>query len=232
MIEDRTAPTNAEIAGTASPGAPHSVTGSTACAAGRKLREQPRPMAPTPEAPGDDTPLSDAEIARSASRGAVASVTANGAVLLLQAATSLVVARLIDPRSYGVFGLSLTVIGALAFLGDLGVTARLEVLRRTELDEVRRSLGIGLAVAGLGGLIVSVIWQFLPLVQTGPPGSRFVAPVLAFTLLLTVPRRPAIALLNRRLKFRTVADGALLLELCCSSSRFPSCLPGGGSGRW
>ncbi len=179
-------------------------------------------------ASGDDAPLSDAEIARSASRGAVASVMRNGAVLVLQGAASLVVARLIDPRSYGLFGLSLTVVSALYFVGDLGVTARLEVLRRTDLEEVRRSLAIGLTVAGLGGLLVSIMWQFLPIVGTGPSGSRFVAPALAFTLLLTVPRQPARALLNRRLKFRVVADATLLSALVLCALEIPLLLAGLG----
>ena len=158
-------------------------------------------------------PLSDGEIARAASRGAVASVTRSGGVLVLQGASSLVVARLLDPRSYGVFGLALIIIGALRYVGDLGVTYRLEMLRRTDLEEVRRALGVGLVVAGIGGLVISIIWQFLPLVESGPSGSRFVAPLLAITLLLTTPTKPATALLYRRLKFRAVADATLLSSL-------------------
>ncbi len=226
MIEDRTTPTDA--AGSASLGATDSVTRSAAWSAGRNRSEQPGATSVSPKAWSDDAPLSDAEIARSASRGAVASVARNGAVLVLQGVTSLVVARLIDPRSYGLFGLSLTVVSALYFVGDLGVTARLEVLRRTDLEEVGRSLAIGLAVAGLGGLVVSIIWQFLPLVERGPSGSRFVAPLLAFTLLLTVPRQPAKALLSRRLRFRAVADATLLSALVLCVLEIPLLLAGWG----
>ena len=216
MIEDVTAPiedvTAPSDVGSASHSAPTSIRRRGAWLAGRKPSKRPRAISAPAGAPVDDAPLTDVQIARSASRGAVASLTRNGAVLVLQAASSLVVARLIDPRSYGVFGLSLTLTSALIFLGDLGVTARLEVLRRTDLEEVRRSLAIGLAVAAIGGVVVSTIWQFLPLVETGPSGSRFVAPVLALTFLLTVPRQPATALLNRRLKFRAVANARLLVR--------------------
>lgn len=228
MIKDRTAPTDAEIAGSASPGPGDSDRRSAEWSAGRQDGEQPGATSASAEASGDDAPLSDAEIARSASRGALASVTRSGGVLVLQGASSLVVARLLDPRSYGVFGLALTMIGALRYVGDFGVTYRLEVLRRADLDEVRRSLGIGLAVAGIGGLLVSVIWQFLPLVESGPTGSRFVAPLLAFTLLLTVPIKPATALLSRRLKFRAVANGTLLATLVFFLLQIPLLLDGWG----
>jgi O-antigen/teichoic acid export membrane protein len=226
MYEARAAPTDAEIAGSAS-----SEAGGRGARSAAPLMANRRGGATSgsDEAYGkDDAPLSDAEIARSASRGAVASLTRNGTGLVLQAISSLVVARLLDPRSYGVFGLSLTVVSALAFLGDLGVTNRLEVLRRTDVEEVSRSLGIGLVVAGVGGLVVSIIWQFLPLVETGPPGSRFVAPVLAFALLVSVPRRPAIALLSRRLKFRTVADSSLLFGIVFFVLQIPLLIAGWG----
>ena len=228
MIEHRTAPTGVEIAGAASPGAADSVTRRAAWSAGRNRSDQSGATSVSHEASGDDAPLSDTEIARSASRGAVVSVARIGTVMVLQAVTSLAVARLIDPRSYGLFGLSLTVVSSLYFVGDLGVTARLGVLRRTDLEDVRRSLAIGLAVAGLGGLVVSIIWQFLPLVEAGPSGSRFVAPALAFTLLLTVPRQPAKALLSRRLKFRAVANATLLSGLVLCVLEIPLLLAGWG----
>lgn len=228
MIEHRTAPTGVEIAGAASPGAADSVTRRAAWSAGRNRSDQSGATSVSHEASGDDAPLSDTEIARSASRGALASVTRNGAVLFLQAAASLIVARMLDPRSYGLFGLSLTVVGALRFLEDLGVTSRLEVLGRAELEDVRRSLGIGLAVAGLGGLVVSIIWQFLPLVETGPSGSRFIVPLLAFTLLLTAPALSARALVRRRLEFRAVANATLFSTLALFGVEIPLLLVGWG----
>jgi hypothetical protein len=45
-----------------------------------------------------DAPLTDAQIAQSASRGALASITRTGAVLVLQTAGSLVIAHLIVPQ--------------------------------------------------------------------------------------------------------------------------------------
>jgi PST family polysaccharide transporter len=158
----------------------------------------------------------------------VASVTRSGVAWVLQGASSLVVARLLDPRGYGVFGLALIMIGAMRYVGDLGVTYRLEVLRRTNLEEVGRSLGIGFAAAGIGGLVISVIWQFLPLVESGPTGSRFVVPLLAFTFVLSVPMKPAIALLSRRLKFRAVANGTLLSTVVFVALQVPLLIAGWG----
>lgn len=79
------------------------------------------------------------------------------------------------------------------------------MLRRIDDDDLRRGLAIGLTTAAVGGLLISLLWQLLPLVQSGPPGSRFVAPIIALTLLITAPTGPATAVLYRRLAFRTVA---------------------------
>src|ERR1019366_8560400 len=65
----------------------------------------------------------------------------------------------------------------------------------------------------VGALLISSIWQVLPLVQSGPPGSRYVAPVIALTLVINSPAGPATAVIYRRLAFRTVATGSLLSSL-------------------
>jgi O-antigen/teichoic acid export membrane protein len=133
--------------------------------------------------------------------------------MALQAVSSLLVARILIPRSYGIFGLALTLVGALRYVGDFGVTYRLEVLRRADKEDVSRALAIGLLTAAIGGLLVSVIWQLLPVVDEGPPGSRLVAPVLALTLLITAPMKPAMSILHRRLEFRAIANSSLLASV-------------------
>ena len=101
------------------------------------------------------------------------------------------------------------------------MTYRLEVLRRIGDDDIRRAFAVGLATATAGGLLLSVIWQLLPLVRSGPPGSRLVAPVLALTLILSVPAGPATAKLYRRLAFRTVATAGLISTLTLCAIEIP-----------
>jgi O-antigen/teichoic acid export membrane protein len=179
----------------------------------RPRRESSRADVAPPSA-GDarhpDAVLTDNDIATSASRGALASVTLGAAGLLIQGISSLVVAHFVLPRGYGIFGLALTIVGALRFVGDLGITFRLEALRRADDKDVSQSLAVGIMTAVLGGLLISAIWQLLPVVESGPPGSRLVAPIFALTLLATAPTRPATAILSRRLRFHAVANAKLL----------------------
>jgi lipopolysaccharide exporter len=175
-----------------------------------------------------DAVLTDAEIARSASRGAVASVTRGVVVMALQAAGSLLVARLVVPGSYGIWGLALTVVGAVRYVGDLGVTYRLEVLRTLSDRDLSRGLGVGLATAVCGGVIASAIWQVLPLVAHGPAGARLIVPVLALALVATVPAGPASAKLARRLAFRTGATAGLLSTLVLFVIEIPLLVAGLG----
>jgi O-antigen/teichoic acid export membrane protein len=127
-----------------------------------------------------------------------------------------------------VFGLALTVVGALRYVGDLGVTYRLEALPRIDDEDRRRGLAIGLTTAAIGGLLISVIWQLLPLVRSGPAGSRFIVPVLALALVIAAPGGPATAVLNRRLAFRTVATAGLISSLALVVIQIPLLLIGVG----
>jgi O-antigen/teichoic acid export membrane protein len=172
--------------------------------------------------------LSDEEIAASATRGALASVTRGSAGLVVQAVSSLVVAHFVLPRGYGIFGLALTIVGALRFIGDLGITFRLEALRRAGEEDISQSLAVGMLTALLGGVLVSVIWQVLPVVASGPPGSRLVAPIFALTLLIAAPTRPATAILNRRLRFHKVANATLFSTLALFAVQVVLLLAGWG----
>jgi O-antigen/teichoic acid export membrane protein len=172
--------------------------------------------------------LTDSDIAASASRGALASVTRGSAGLVVQAVSSLVVAHFVLPRGYGIFGLGLTIVGALRFVGDLGITFRLEALRRTSDEAVSQSFAVGIIIAAIGGLLVSAIWQLLPVVQSGPPGSRLVAPIFALSLLISVPTRPATALLSRQLRFHAVANSLLFSTLALFVVQVPLLLAGFG----
>ena len=170
-------------------------------------------------------PLSDLEIARIASRGALSYVTRTGLSLLLQTAASLLIARYLDPRNYGLYGLGLTVTGALRYVGDLGVTFRFTVARTLSDEDFRRGLALGLMTALAGALLLAGLWQVLPSVASASSNVRLLGPAFGLYLLVTAPIGPLTALLERRLEFRVVgtigvvgalAGSACLISLACS----------------
>src|SRR5580693_7500619 len=104
-------------------------------------------------------PLTDLEIASVASRGALSYVTRTGLSIVLQTISSLLIARYLDPRDYGLFGLGLTITGALRYVGDFGVTFRFTVAQRLSDEDFRRGLALGLMTALTGALLLSGLWQ-------------------------------------------------------------------------
>ena len=117
-----------------------------------------------------DMRLTDTQIARSASRGAAATVTRTGFVMVLQTVSSLAIAHLIAPGSYGIFGLALTVIGFVRYVGDLGMTYRLEVLPQISNHDRGRALTVGLVTAAAGALMSSVTAR-TGATKRAPPGA-------------------------------------------------------------
>ena len=166
-------------------------------------------------------PLTDLEIARVASRGALSYVTRTGLSLLLQTVGSLLIARYLDPRNYGLFGLGLTITGALRYVGDLGVTFRFTVAHRLSDDDFRRGLALGLMTALAGALLLAGLWQVLPSVASASSNVRLLGPAFGLYLLVTAPIGPLTALLERRLEFRVVGTigvvGALAGSACLIS---------------
>jgi O-antigen/teichoic acid export membrane protein len=173
-------------------------------------------------------PLTDTEIARVASRGAVSYLSRASLTLVLQTVSSLLIAHHIDPRDYGLFGLALTLTGAIRYVGDFGVTFRFAVSATLDREDYRRGLALGLATATLGALLVSVLWQELPAVQSGPSGARFLGPALGLVLVITAPIGPLAALLERRLAFGKVGAVGVLATLVSSAVLIPLLLVGLG----
>jgi PST family polysaccharide transporter len=123
---------------------------------------------------------------------------------ILSWASTLIVARLLTPADYGLFGMAMVFQGFLAPIYDLGLSAA--VIQRRDLTDEQ--------IARLGGLILlyGVAFSILTVLLAGPiaafyrePAVRWilyvVAAASAIDTLQTVPR----ALLARRLQFRTIA---------------------------
>jgi O-antigen/teichoic acid export membrane protein len=162
-------------------------------------------------------PLTDLEIARVASRGAVSYIARTGLSLVLQTIGSLLIARYLDPRNYGLFGLGLTLTGGLRYIGDLGVTFRLAVAKEASREDFRRGLAVGLIIALAGALLLSGIWQLLPPVASASTSIRLLGPAFGLYLLVTVPMSTLAAMLERQLAFRTVGTIGVASALAASA---------------
>ena len=93
-------------------------------------------------------------------------MTRTGLGIVLQTIGSLLIARYLDPRNYGLFGLGLTLTGALRYVGDFGVTFRFTVARKLSDEDFRRGLALGLMTALAGALLLAGVWQVLPSVSS------------------------------------------------------------------
>ena len=102
----------------------------------------------------------------------------------VQAVSSLAVARVLEPRDYGVFALALTLVSAVRILGDLGITYSLIAKREVSDLDLRIGVAVALAVAVVGGTIVSVVWTQLGLVRAAGGSAVWIGPAMAITLLL------------------------------------------------
>jgi O-antigen/teichoic acid export membrane protein len=156
-------------------------------------------------APGPEEPLAAAEVFRRASGGA-ALLAARGAVVLgLGLVANLALARLLEPRDFGLLALGtvLLVFGGYFAEGGLGAA----LIRREGQPPSRRELEAvnGLQIAATCGLVLVAAAIALPFGSDGAVVAAMVA-----TLPVTILRAPTIVVLERRLEYRTIALVELL----------------------
>jgi O-antigen/teichoic acid export membrane protein len=148
--------------------------------------------------------LQDHEIARRATRGAATYVLRTGASQGVQTISALAVARILVPQDYGLFALALTLVAGVRVLGDLGITFSMVVRREISDSDLRIGVAVALIVAAVGGIILSVVWTQLGLVQRAGGSAIWLGPALATTLLIAVPGYPSTIVIERALKFSTL----------------------------
>ena len=123
---------------------------------------------------------------------------------ILSWASTLIVARLLSPTDYGLFGMAMVVQGFLAPIYDLGLGTAIIQRRDLTDDEIAR----------LGGLtmIYSAGFSLLTIALAGPvatfyrePDVRWILTVFALASVVGALQILPRAVLARRLKFRTIA---------------------------
>ena len=151
------------------------------------------------ESPSGTDPLASGEIGRRATEGAALLVGRGLAVLALGLVANLVLARLLEPRDFGLMALGTVVVVFGGYIAEGGLGAAL--IRREEPPS-RRALE---AVNGVqvGGTTLIVVVATAVAVPFGSDGVA-VAGMIA-TLPIVILRAPSLIVLERRLEYRTIA---------------------------
>jgi O-antigen/teichoic acid export membrane protein len=123
---------------------------------------------------------------------------------VLSWASTLIVARLLTPADYGLFGMAMVFQGFLAPIYDVGLSAAV-IQRRDLTDEQIARLGGLVLLYGAGFALLTVLLAGPIAVFYREPAVRWILYVVAgasaIDTLQTIPR----ALLARQLRFRTIA---------------------------
>ncbi|MGY2085980.1 lipopolysaccharide biosynthesis protein [Blastococcus sp. SYSU DS0539] len=185
------------------------------------------PAGTAPVEPSPPPPAGAGRLGRVAARGAGVTLAAQGGRIFLQLASVVVLARLLDPRDYGLFAVGLMVVGVGEVVRDLGLTTatirapQLTTAQRDGLFWVSAGAGVVLALvtAGASGAIAAAF---------GEPELQVIVQVLALTFVLNGLSAQYRAGLSRDLRFGTVAAGDLVAQLLAVGAAVTAAAAGAG----
>jgi PST family polysaccharide transporter len=137
-------------------------------------------------------------------RGSVASMSTQGLKLAFQVGSTMVLARLLTPSDYGIFGMAVVLTGFLALFNDLGLS--MATIQRRELSHhqvsalfwVNASLGVVIMLAALAAASVAA-WFF------HEPELKAVVSAMSVAFLLGGLSVQHLALLRRQMRFGRLA---------------------------
>lgn len=175
---------------------------------------------PTPAAHGDG-------LGRAAARGAGVTMAGQGARILLQLASVTVLARLLDPRDYGLFAVGLVVVGIGEVVRDLGLTTA--AIRAPSLTGPQRDGLFWLNTAAGVVLALAALLAAEPVAAAfGEPQLVPVIRVLAATFLLNGLVAQYRAGLTREMRFGALAGIDLLAQVLALSTAVVAAILGAG----
>ena len=167
-------------------------------AAPHRPRRRPAGPGPAPDGPAAD------ELARRGAAGGLWALGANGLQLVLAVASTMLLARVLDPSDFGLFAMAMVAFALVAPLRDLGLPPALvqrAVVRRAELPALRR---FNAAATLLLGALVVLAGLALAAFYDEPRVARL-APWLALALVLRGLLNVTYGLLLRAMAWRTLA---------------------------
>ena len=169
----------------------------------------------------DDTPEAKRALDRSLLLGVAWTAGMKWGTQLLSWGSTLIIARILAPADYGLFGMAMVYMGFVAPIYDLGLSAAIIQRRDLSDDQIARLGGLsvlyGVGFSALSVLLAAPIADFF-----GEPAVRWIVRVLAVGYLITSLQMLPRALLARGLEFRKLAwvDGVGALTLTAATLAF------------
>jgi O-antigen/teichoic acid export membrane protein len=156
------------------------------------------------------------ELKRKSVRGGFVVVAAQGAKVLLQTGTLVLLARLLSPEDFGLTGMAATLTGFLGLFRDAGLSAatvqRLEVTHEQVSTLFWINLAVGLGLAACTALLAPVVVRFY-----GDPRLYWITIVAGTAFLFNGLSAQHGALMSRDMRFATQARIDLIaLGLSCA----------------
>jgi len=144
-------------------------------------------------------------------------------------ASTLVLARLLAPESFGIVGMAMVIIGFVNTIGDLGLGAAL--IQRKHIDDGHKDAAFWLSF-GMGALLFAACAAASPLIALvyREPRVSGVVVLAACALLLSPLFSTHVTLLRRELRFSTVAKVEALRSFVSGAACVAAAL--GGLGYW
>jgi O-antigen/teichoic acid export membrane protein len=145
---------------------------------------------------------------------------------------NLVLARILDPRDFGVFAISQFALTFFVYFGDAGLAGAL-VQQHDTPSQTKLSSVLWLQL-GISAVVIAVVWVAAPLShflwRDLPVGSEWLLRALSFELLLTAARTVPSLLMERELQFGRLS----VLEVTNQLAFYVAALPLGllGYGVW
>ncbi len=147
------------------------------------------------------------DVNRRAKKGIRQLLLREGVLLVLTFAGGVVLARVLDPTDFGLFGITTFLVNTLALLGDCGLAPSL-IQRKKELSDL--DLNVGFTVQQvLVTAVVVILWVAAPLLAgfypKAPDVLIWLVRAMAFNLYLKTWRSMSALQLERRLDFKRLA---------------------------
>lgn len=137
-------------------------------------------------------------------RGATVTVVSHSLRFLLHTGSTMVLARLLTPRDYGIFGMVTAVTGFVAMFKDLGLS--MATVQRAKIDHNQVStlfwvnVGLGVSIMAITAILAPLIARFY-----GEPRLTTVTLILAFGFVVGGLSVQHQALIKRQMRFGALA---------------------------
>jgi len=144
------------------------------------------------------------DVERRAARGGIVMIAAQGLRLALQIGSTAILARLLTPHDYGLFGMAAVLAGFALLINDLGLNTATVQRADISIDQVSSLFWVNLGFSTLCTLVTAAS---APLVAKifDEPALTWMVMALAPSLLISGAAAQHGALLTRQMRFRAIA---------------------------